>query len=226
MTSEGTCVCSPRRKRHSQVSPLPTMAPGASPLHSHLGRLLKGTRCLSLWELQNQHQPTVQGEGAGLVGWRERHSEHRVPGVAGWWVLTDSPSPGPAPLLAREAGRGVTLCPHPPPGDSLQALQALVHHQGLRQGLGASIANAVTGEPAREGMWVEQLGGVRPGGVRVREPSREGLSLVSRGPSTQFLLPEADWQAAFVRDQGSSVLLDSLTGAGPTLQREAFVIFM
>ena len=69
-------------------------------------------------------------------------------------------------------------------------------------------------------------GGVRPGGVRVREPSREGLSLVSRGPSTQFLLPEADWQAAFVRDQGSSVLLDSLTGAGPTLQREAFVIFM
>ena len=104
-----------------------------------------------------------------------------MPGVMGWWVLTDSPSPGPALLLAREPRWGVTLCPHPPPGDSLQALQALVHHQGLCQGLGTSIANAVTGEPAREGTWVERPGGVKPGGVRVREPSREGLSLVSRG---------------------------------------------
>ena len=186
MTSEGTCVCSPRRKRHSQVSPLPTMAPGASPLHSHLGRLLKGTRCLSLWELQNQHQPTVQGEGAGLVGWRERHSEHRVPGVAGWWVLTDSPSPGPAPLLAREPGRGVTLCPHPPPGDSLQALQALVHHQGLRQGLGASIANAVTGEPAREGMWVEQPAGCGQEGSESGSPPGKGCLWSQGGPVHSF----------------------------------------
>ena len=151
------------------------------------------------------------------MGWRERHLEHRVPGLSGWCVLTDSPRPGPAPLLAREP-RGVTLCPQPPPGDSLQALQTLVHHQGLRQGLGASIANAVAGEPAREGTWVEHPGGVRPGGVRVREPSREGLSLVSRVPGTQFLLPEASWQVAFVRSQGSSVLLDSLMGAEPALQ--------
>ena len=80
--------------------------------------------------------------------------------------------------------KALHLTAHQSPGDSLQALQTLVHHQGLRQGLGTSIANAVAGEPAREGTWVEQRGGVRPGGVRVREPSREGLSLVSRVPST------------------------------------------
>lgn len=55
-------------------------------------------------------------------------------------------------------GGGVIRCPLPllegGQADSLQALQALVHLQGLGQGLGTSIANAVTGEPVRDGTWV------------------------------------------------------------------------
>lgn len=64
-------------------------------------------------------------------------------------VLTDSP----ARLLDGES-RGVTLCPRPllegGQADSLQAFQALVHLQGLSQGFRTSVANAVTGESARE----------------------------------------------------------------------------
>lgn len=65
----------------------------------------------------------------------------------------DSLPPGPAHLLGGET-RGVTLCPRPllegGQADSLQALQALVHLQGHSQGLGTSIANAVTGESVRD----------------------------------------------------------------------------
>lgn len=132
----------------------------------------------------------VWWEGTSGVDVEGETLRSQMPRVGGWFcsgrkvALTDSPPPGPTHLLSEE--------PHWEGGqaDSLQALQALVHLQGLGQGLGTSITNAVTRKPAINGTWVNQPFGAARQGRAWGSGSRGEVSLLSGCP-VQFLLLEA-----------------------------------
>lgn len=141
----------------------------------------------------------VWWDGTSGVGVEGETLRSQMPRVGGWLssgrkvALTNSPPPGPTHLLSEEPQwevGGVTLCPLPPlegaQADSLQALQALVHLQGLGQGLGTSITNAVTRKPAINGTWVNQPFGAARQGRAWGSGSRCGLSLLSGCPGHSF----------------------------------------